>query len=469
MTPTRRDVLLAGAAASLLGCPRPTTPDSKPSIDPQGFDHATRVTFSPQAVPEPLELFPQAVASGATVADAALVWTRSPSLPRLLLKVWRDVGSDTEIALVLDLALEVPSHGAVKASVNALAPATVYRFAFFNEALTARSPIGTFKTAFPEDWAEPVTFGTTSCAKLANGPFVALALQAEQPLDFVVHVGDLSYNDEATSLEQYRAKWRATFSDPGYRALLPSCGLYATWDDHDFWNNFDPEAVGADDSRFLNAKTAFLESVPVALSPDGHLWRSYRWGKTVELFVLDSRTERKESTRLSPHAQYLSRAQMDWLKAGLLASPCHFKFIVSSVPITTMPPPLWGGSADRWEGYPSARTELLDHLTTNGLTNVWFLGGDFHLGLVMRIDVSSPYLEITGGPAGNANPLSVLLAPGQDESREIAFPKKQFLFATGGVNATTLTLDPKADTVRVVFQNGTTREVTFDRTLTFGS
>lgn len=465
--PTRRDVLLAGAGATLAGCPAPKP--SKPTVDAQAFDHATRVAFDPASIPEPREAFPQAVASGAAERDTALVWTRSPLLPAVTLRVWRDVGSSTEVALVSEQALPVPSHGAVKARVSGLAPATTYRYAFFSPDFTQRSPLGAFRTAFPEDWLEPVTFGTSSCAKLANGPFVAFSLQAETPMDFFVHLGDLSYNDGAASLEEFRDKWRATLADPGYRALLPATSLYATWDDHDFWNNYDPEADGPDSQRFQNAKAAFLETLPTELTPEGHLWRSFRWGRTAELFVLDCRTERKGSTRLEPDATYLSRAQLDWLKAGLAQSPCHFKLVMTSVPITTMPAPLWAGSADRWQGFPAARAELLGHLAANDVKNVWFLGGDFHLGLAMHVDVGSPYVELVGGPAGHGNPLSLVLEPGQEANKEIAFPSNQFLFATGGVNATTVTLDPKADTVRVVFQNATTRAVTWDQVLKFGA
>jgi alkaline phosphatase D len=470
---SRREVLLAGASASLVGCPKPKpAPDAgPPTVDAQSFDHATRVTFSPAQSSEDLTAFPQAVSSGAMDQSSISVMTRAAGPASVTLKVWRDVGSDTEVALVLEKAIDVPVHGNVKVRVDTLAPATWYRYAFFAPGLATRSMVGQFRTTFPDDWSEPVTLGTTSCAKLINAPFRALSLQAQQPMDFFLHLGDVSYNDTAQSLEDYRAMWRATLSDEGYRAVLPACGSYLVWDDHDFWNNFDIEAIGPSDARFLTAKETFLEALPVELTPEGHLWRSYRWGRSLELFILDCRTERKASTRLDADAQYLSRAQMDWLKAGLVASPCHFKVIANSVPISAVPASGWPNQPDRWQGFPAARDELLSHLTTNGLTNVWFLSGDFHLGLVMRVDASGPnskYLEIAGGPAGNGNPLALLLEPGQEQNRKLAFPPEQFLFATGGYNATTLTFDPKADTVRAVFINSADGKTTYDGTLTFG-
>lgn len=465
-TVTRREVLVGGTALALAGCasgPR--------TIDPQPIDHAVRTEFAPDAVPLSRTLFPQTVAAGAMRTDAARLWTRAEGLGSITLRVWRELSdSQTAVALVTERAVDVPAHGNVQQQVTGLAPATWYRYAFFAPDFSARSPIGRVRTALPEDWDEPVTIGATSCAKATFAPFTSLSLMSQQQLDCWLHLGDVSYNDEAMGLEGYRAMYRTALADPGYRDLFEAAGAYLTWDDHDFFNNFDPEKL-ADQGRIADAKTAWFESLPVEQDA-GRLWRSYRWGKTVEIFLLDCRTERLPSTREQPDAQYLSRAQLDWLKAGLRDSPCHFKLVMNSVPITNMPPPLWGGQADRWQGYPAARDELLDFLTANDLRNVWFVSGDFHVGLVGRVEKDGPrsrYLEVAAGPAAHVNPLSLVFEPGQEANREIAFPSKQFLFASGGFNSTVLTFDPKADTVRIVFKDASTNTTTLDREFTFGA
>ena len=182
--------------------------------------------------------------------------------------------------------------------------------------------------------------------------------------------------------------------------------------------------------------------------------------------------EQKPSTRGTPQKQYLSREQMNWLKDGLKNSPCHFKVLMNSVPITIMPPPLWGGQTDRWQGYTVAREELLGFIDSNDLQNVWFVSGDFHLGLVMRVERSGPrrrLLEIAAGPAGNINPLSLILEPGQEANKRLGFPPDQFLFAGGGFLTTTLTFDPRSNTVRVVFFDPMRSATLYDRALTFGA
>lgn len=468
---TRREVLV-GSSVLLSACVVPSKPDAGPrTIDPQPFDNATRVDFAPEAVTLTETLFPQTVSSGVMKADSVMLWTRAAGEAQVVLRVWRDVGSTTEVALVHERTVDVTADtgGNLKVTVSSLAPATWYRYAFFSTDLTRRSPIGQVRTAFPDDWAEPLTVGATSCASYRYRPFKALVTQAKQPMDLCLHLGDVGYYDGADSLETFRQKWQEQLQDPGYRAVLPASGGYFLWDDHEFANNFDPEALGPNHPLVVEGARTFRESLPVEAA---RAWQSYRWGKTAEFFVLDVRLERKPSTRETPDAQLISPAQLEWLKQGLLDSPCHFKVILTSIPITNMPPPSWGGQADRWQGYDAQREKLLGFLDEHALDNVWFLTGDIHVGTIMRLEKVGPrrkYFEMAVGPAGNINPLTLVLEPGQEANKKVVFPPEQFLFAGGGFHACTLTFDPKANTVRVIFIDATKDDlVTCDQTLTFG-
>lgn len=469
VVPTRREVLIAGGAlAAASACPVPSTPDAGPrTIDPQPFDAATRVAFAPAAVPLAEALFPQTVSSGAMTKAAVVLWTRAEGAAKVTLRVWREVGSDAEVALVKEQTLDVPAdHGNVKARVDGLAPATWYSYAFFSTDLTRRSPIGRVRTAFPDDWKEPLTVGGTSCASYRYRPFRPLEAMAKEPIDLWVHTGDVSYNDGAVDLATYRAKWREQLADPGYRALMPAAGAYFTWDDHEFTNNIDVEREGLSSVLVSSAITTFKETLPL---DDGPLWRSYRWGQTAEFFVTDLRTERKPSTRGTPQEQFVSTAQLDWLKAGLEASPCHFKVVLVSVPIAAFPDASWPNRNDRWQGYQAQREQLLSFIDAKGLDNVWFLSGDIHLGTIHRVEAVGArrrYFEVCLGPAGNVNPLSVVLEPGYEANRADFFPPSQFLYASGAFQATTLTFDPRANTVRVRFLDPKkTEPVTCDQTL----
>jgi len=281
---------------------------------------------------------------------------------------------------------------------------------------------------------------------------------AKEKLDFLVHLGDMSYNDAAKDLSGYRKKWKALLDDSGYRALLPTSGSYFTWDDHEVTNNYDPEKM--DQKRLKAAKQAFFETLPVERGPNDRLWNKYTWGKTAEVFVLDCRSERKPSTRKTSKAIYISKMQMQWLQNGLKTSKAHFKIIMTSVPITNMPM-IWLHAEDRWEGYKAQREELLNYIVDNKVSNVWFLTGDFHVGFVSKVETKGKWShlrEIAVGPSGSGyNPLAL---------SKLAMPKSQFEFRSSEREVvSTLVFDPVANTVHVRFVNSKNNKVLFDKKL----
>ena len=76
---------------------------------------------------------------------------------------------------------------------------------------------------------------------------------------------------------------------------------------------------------------------------------------------------------------------MTWLKQGLSDSPCVFKVILNSVPITNMPFLFDLGADDSWVGYEAQREEILSHIS-DGVTGAVWLAGDFHFGAVTRVE-----------------------------------------------------------------------------------
>ncbi len=465
----RREVLVGGAAAVAAACgSAPPKGDGPRPIFPDEYDHATPTDFSPDALPENGGLFPMGVQAGAMRQDGALLWTFVEGAAAVRLRVWRDTDEVGTVALAKDVDVSPDAAGYLKVPVDGLAPATWYRYGFFHPSLSQRSLLGRFRTAFPDDWREPITLGGSACTNFRMQPYRALRYMARQPLDAFVHLGDISYNDSASVLADFRRLWRRTLTDAGYRELLSSTGWYATWDDHEIANDLNPET--ADPLRIATGKQAFFESLPVEKGEQGQLWRSYRWGGTAELFLLDCRTERRPSTIGTAEATYVSRAQLEWLKGALEQSSAHFKIVLNSVPITLMPPPLWGNQNDRWQGYAAQRDELLSFIVEREVRNVWFLSGDFHMGLVMRVEKEGPrnrLWEIACGPGGNGNnPLALVWDSPQN--REVAFPKAQFEYASGQVAATLLTFDPKDDSVRVRFVDPDTESVRYDAVLREG-
>lgn len=475
----RRHFLKLGAAATTalalpLGC-APTTPssdaglDGPPTVDPDAYDGGEVVDFAPESVSLDEALFPLSVQAGAMAAEEVTLWGYASEGRPMRLRLWRPPtkGGDG-VVMPVDEELSPSDGGTFKLRVSGLAPATEYLYALFDgdpeAGFTARSHVGRVRTAFPAGWKVPLTLACATCTSLDHAPFRALERTAERRFDALCHLGDMSYNDGAVTLDEYRARWRETLRDPGYRAVLPRGGLYIAWDDHEFTNNLNPEAI--DPAQLEAAKTAFFETLPAERGPEGQLWTSYRWGDTAEIILLDCRTERRPSTLDDEEQIYLSEAQMEWAKRTLKESPCHFKIVLNSVPMTNMPQ-LWALAGDRWQGYRSQRDELLSFLEENELDNVWFLSGDFHVGFVGRVEAEGfgrRLWEIAVGPSGNlGNPLAFLAE--QDEYREDVFPARQFTYGKGRLAATFLELDPEGDRVRVQFLDATTGEPLYDEWL----
>ena len=395
----------------------------------------------PEDTPE-ASTFGLGVASGDVLPDSAIVWTRYDGGMPLAAIVWElDAGGDY-VREHPRIAASPADGGFVHVEVTGLTAGARHVYAFFEvdgDTRIARSPIGRFRAALGAMSMSPLLIGAVSCTTNGRAKTTLERAGERDDLDVFLLTGDTTYNDGATSVAEYRDKWEESLGSDGWLAVRRATSVLATWDDHEVDNNFDPEA---DDTT--NARQTFFENLPLrrdATDPD-RIWRRYRWGLTAEIFVLDTRGERLPSTRGDTDV-YISRAQMDWLKTSLTESPCVFKLIMNSVPISDFPFP---AENDRWEGYPTARDEILRHVDETPIDGVLWISGDFHFASIGRVSssgVGSTQTEVLAGPgAQTGNPAAFLCRP------------PQFDWAAMTNNYTTLELDPMDRLIRVQWVEG---------------
>ncbi len=419
------------------------------------------------ALPEDVVAFPIGVIAGAMRADSVVLFTYAAVREELTVVVYRRERG--RIELVAEMRLDPAEEGYVDVHVEGLRAGSSYEYTFLRAQRNARSAVGRVKTAYADGDERPLVLGATACTYFGYRPYQTLAALAKEPIDAFLQMGDMSYNDGSLSLDDYRAAWRSTLEDVGYRALLPKVGAYFTWDDHEVSNDFDPEALAqTNPARLAAARQSYFETLPLGRGVNESLWQSFRWGKTAELFVLDCRSERLPSTRTSDNPIHISRAQMDWFKQGLRESTVHYKIVMNSVPFVDFEqPPYWAPESDRWQGYAAQREEILELIARERI-NVWFITGGFHIGTVHRVSRTGrdrALWEVSVGGAAQATRDYGLFQPGGETRREMHFPSEQFAHVEPQNSCTTFEFDPAREGVRVRFINASSA-VLFDRVLT---
>lgn len=483
----RREFLTVAAGALLSlpigGCADDDSPsmggtegdtDSGTEGDTDG-DPGERIPFDPEAVPESVEIFARTPMAGEMKPES--FWISGHADPSALgqesltLRVWQQSDVAGEVFLIAQSPITPDDRGFFKAAVEGLGPGAWYDYGLFvgdpEAGFVARSLLCRVRTALAEGTTEPVRIAIAACIGRAVIPeyvdpenpepievWDTMARAAEHDYDVFIHLGDQAYMDEVWdaggSVEQYLAAWGA-YHGGGYRAVYPKTGLYCTWDDHEVTNNgtVDPWTDDPEErARIENAQRAYFTVMPIDAAEPGvdRLWRSFRWGDTVEFIVLDCRSERQAPAS----GVYLGEQQFAFLLDRLKNSPCTFKCIVNSVPFARLNLPddaplidILVDPQDRWEGYVTQREALKAFVDEHELRNILWITGDVHMCYVGRIE-REPSTPADGMwevcvTSGNTNPLASSL------------PQDQFTWRSQDGHLPLITFDPEAERVHVEF------------------
>src|SRR5262249_43682692 len=279
---------------------------------------------------------------------------------------------------------------------------------------------------------------------------------------FWVFDGDTIYADSpfrregpATTLAEYHAAHRENRGYENLREFLATTSVYATMDDHEVVNDYDAATV--DPARYAAGRQAFLDYYPVretGLLRDPScagdpLYRRFRWGSEVEVFLLDERSCRSASAApicrgdlgptlplsvrtsfpfvlflqplpppgcleaiFDPARTLLGPVQKAQFFDDLAASTAKWKLVVSEEPVQQF----YALPYDRYEGYPVERTELLAFIQHNGIAGVEFLTTDSHATLLNQVAIdffTAPEpiaVELVTGPVATDTFQSQVLA-----------------------------------------------------------
>jgi alkaline phosphatase D len=356
--------------------------------------------------------------AGDVTPDGAVVWLRAEPDSPVSLQYGKDpaLGSFTSAGA---LRASSESDFTIKAALQGLDPATVY---YYRAIVAGKNPgpVARFVTAPAPDDSAAVKFCFGGDTREGYKPFAIMdAIHAQRP-DFFIHLGDTIYADRnfiASELPQFWAKHRTNRDDPPSQRLFAETSVYAIWDDHEVRDNYE-----AGHPLAPAGQRAFLDYWPVrrdAAEPN-RLYRSFRWGKALEIFLLDGRQYREHAK-----GTMLGGRQKEWLLDGLARSTSVFKIIATPVPF-------YGSGRDRWEGFPRERAEIMEWIEGKKITGVVFISADLHYALVARLPGRLGVREVVTGPLASQVNLF-----GIGYSREVEF------FSNETFNYGMITIDPK--------------------------
>ena len=422
------------------------------------------------------------VSSGDVSSSSAILWARANKSGLAQLQIqeggkWGQCDPSTAPKRYVAKALK-SNDFTVQAKIGGLQPRRTYRYRWCMPG-GRYSAVGRFDTAPGPNEARTIRFAVTGDQDASPLPgtstpywnnFEVWRRIVEEENNFNVLMGDTIYSDSevpgvggvsgtALSVAQKWAKYRLNLGQKAWANARGDTSYYAHWDDHEFINDFArsenvfPEEGGNveynGEQLYQNGVKAFRDYNPVTYSKENGIYRTFRWGKNLQVFFLDERSFRSAKADYSgvcdnppgsgspdlaptapqanrdlfsliapalatpapaaclaaiedPSRTMLGRHQREVFESAIKSSNATFKVVMNEVPIQQF----YALPYDRWEGYAAERTQLLTFLKED-VKNVVFLTTDVHANMVndARLQTLGPggpvntgITEVTTGP-----------------------------------------------------------------------
>jgi alkaline phosphatase D len=260
--------------------------------------------------------------------------------------------------------------------------------------------------------------------------------------------------------------WKYNRNDTYFKEFLRNVSMYSQWDDHEiindfgakwpYWNLFTVNRQGY--PNIVNeGRNAFFYYSPLdinnsnsnatATDHDKHIYRSFNWGKHLDLFLIDGRSYRSHNhlaDTSDSNKTMLGDEQLQWLKRELSNSNATWKVISSDVPISIptgsntsiLGRDGWanGNETDNYSyytGFERELTDLLKLIDEQNMKNIVFITTDVHFPAFIKYNFdlnndgnTTEVYELISGPLSAFRTMSLA-----DASRlGLPFPKSDGTF-----------------------------------------
>lgn len=331
-----------------------------------------------------------------------------------------------------------------------LAPDTTYHYASettgpggepAHGALTGR-----FRTAPVEKTPSDFVFTVMTCQGYPDrghpdGHPIYPSMLALDPV-FTCMTGDLVYYDNdgprAVTPRLARYHWERMFSLPRLRAHLGNVATYWLKDDHDVLNNDSWPGRMMGQLTFAEGQKIFRQQAPMG---DGPSYRTYRWGRDLQVWFTDGRDFRSpNNVPDGPDKTIWGEEQKAWFKKTVAESTATWKVLVTPTPLVG---PDRKNKRDNHanEGFQHEGDEIRAWLKANVPDNFFSICGDRHWQF-HSVHPTSGVHEFSVGAASNEHAGGT---PGLDETYH------QFHRVKGGFLS--ITLEPTTTGSKIILRH----------------
>ncbi len=325
---------------------------------------------------------------GCLTSEGARVWVRTVKPAQVTVLVQSD-GKKLRFGPVASTS---DSDLTAVVEVSGLKPATRHAYRVLVDGAPIAMPADAALTTAPA--ASPAT-GT----RIAFGAdFHKSGLWKPELMDLIrcrgslamLLLGDSAVDDRENRVGLHRSDYLLRDLSPYWRQLAASVPIYATWDDHDYFNNdlsgIPPKFTAADRATVRAVWRQSWNNPACGFDDrnEGIFFRT-RIGPC-DVIMLDTRFFRGTPGRAD---SFLGRAQMEWLEKQLSACTGPFIILTSG----TMWSDYVSSGKDSWGKWdPAAREHIFSFIEDHRIGGVLLLSGDRHGARLMDIPRPSGFV-----------------------------------------------------------------------------
>ncbi|MFY8011630.1 MAG: alkaline phosphatase D family protein [Saprospiraceae bacterium] len=242
---------------------------------------------------------------------------------------------------------------------------------------------GKFQTAPAQNVVSDIRFCLMTCQGYPDrghpdGHHIYPAMLALKPR-FACLTGDLVYYDNdmprANNARLARYHWERMFSLPRLVDFNMHVNTYWLKDDHDTLDNDSSPGGNMGELSFTEGQHIFRQQAPIS---DGLSYRTFRWGKDLQIWLTDGRDFRSNNDMPDgPEKTIWGAEQKAWFKKTVKESTATWKILVSPTPLVG-PDRVQKNDNHSNPGFKYEGDEIRSWIKENVPDNFFIVCGDRH-------------------------------------------------------------------------------------------